>query len=127
MSLGFFEYLDRKGERCAERYLKALAARERRAGLRGPGWPDSRGWIVIASFLLTVIVLLLIWLVPELRRDEFFKNIAVLIVGTGWINGALSWAFSATKQGGELADANKELVRKQVEASPPIEEGKKDV
>lgn len=78
-----------------------------------PGWPDSRGWISIASFALTVQVLWMMVLFPELRRDEFFKNIAVLIIGTGWINGALAWAFSATKGGGDLAASNADLLKQQ--------------
>lgn len=78
--------------------------------MKGPGWPDARGWISIASFALTLQVLWMMVAFPDLRKDEFFKNIAVLIVGTGWINGALSWAFSATKSGGELAERNAALV-----------------
>ena len=70
-------------------------------GLR---WPDSRDWIGIGTFSLTVFILVLIWQVPELRASEFFKSIAVLIIGTGWVNGAVAWAYSATKSGGELAD-----------------------
>lgn len=81
--------------------------------MKWPGWPDSRGWIAIASFALTVQVLWMMVLFPELRKDEFFKNIAVLIVGTGWINGALSWAFSATKSGGELAERNATILEQQ--------------
>jgi hypothetical protein len=84
-----------------------------------PGWPDARGWIAIASFALTVQVLTMMVAFPDLRQDEFFKNIAVLIVGTGWINGALSWAFSATKSGGELADKNADIVAKKMAASAP--------
>ena len=89
--------------------------------MKGPGWPDARGWISIASFALTVQVLWMMVAFPDLRKDEFFKNIAVLIVGTGWINGALSWAFSATKSGGELAAANADLVKKQAEAPQPVQ------
>jgi hypothetical protein len=88
----------------------------------GPGWPDARGWISLASFFLTVMVLWMLVAFPELRRDEFFKSIAVLIIGTGWINGALSWAFSATKSGGELAERNASIVEQQAKASPPISE-----
>jgi hypothetical protein len=88
--------------------------------IKPPGWPDARGWVMIASFTLVLIILLMIWTVPDLRDDEFFKNLAILIVGTAWINGAVSWAFAATKQGGELADRNASLVEQQAKASPPI-------
>jgi hypothetical protein len=66
--------------------------------------PDSRDWIGIGTFSLTVFILALIWKVPDLRNSEFFKSIAVLIIGTGWVNGAVAWAYSATKTGGELAN-----------------------
>lgn len=46
-------------------------------------WPDSRDWIGIGTFVLTVFILMLVWLVPDLRGSEFFKSIAVLIIGTG--------------------------------------------
>ncbi len=58
---------------------------------RWPGWPDARGWIGLGSFVLTILVLLLIWRDPDLRKDEFFKTIATLIIGTGWVNGVLAW------------------------------------
>lgn len=66
-------------------------------------WPDARGWIGVGTFVLTVLILILFWQDRELRGNEFFKNLAILIVGTGWVNGAVSWAYSATKTGGELA------------------------
>lgn len=70
----------------------------------GSRLPDSRDWIGIGTFGLTVFILILVWRVPTLRDSEFFRNIAVLIIGTGWVNGAVAWAYSATKGGGELAD-----------------------
>lgn len=68
-------------------------------------WPDARGWIGIGVFALSVMVLIMIKQDATLRQDEFFKTIATLIIGTGLINGVVSWAYSATKGGGEQADA----------------------
>lgn len=90
--------------------------------MTGPGWPDARGWITIASFTLTLLILLMLWAVPELRRDEFFKNLSILIVGTGWINGAAAWAFGSTKYGGELSERNADLVARQAKGSPPAKD-----
>lgn len=78
-------------------------------------WPDARGWIGIGAFSLTVMVLWMLAVFPDLRKDEFFKTIATLIIGTGFINGVVSWAYSATKGGGELAEHNAAIVRQQTE------------
>lgn len=78
--------------------------------------PDARGWIGIGAFALTVMVLWMLAAFPDLRKDEFFKTIATLIIGTGFINGVVSWAYGATKAGGELADHNAEIVRKHATA-----------
>jgi hypothetical protein len=78
-------------------------------------WPDARGWIGIGAFSLTVMVLWMLAVFPDLRQDEFFKTITTLIIGTGFINGVVSWAYSATKGGGELAEHNATLVRQQAE------------
>lgn len=76
-------------------------------------WPDARGWIGIGIYSLTVMVLWMLAAFPELRRDEFFKTIATLIIGTGFVNGVVSWAYSATKAGGELAETNAAIVQQQ--------------
>lgn len=75
--------------------------------------PDARGWIGLGVFLLTVMVLWMLAVFPELRQDEFFKTIATLIIGTGFVNGVVSWAYSATKGGGELAEKNAAIVGEQ--------------
>lgn len=85
----------------------------------GPGWPDSRGWIGLGTFVLVVIILSLLASTPDLRADEFFKTIATLIVGA-FIKDVVAWAYAATKGGGELAARNASLVERQAEASPPI-------
>lgn len=73
-------------------------------------WPDARGWIGLGVFSLVVVILGLEAAIPELRHDEFFKTIGTLIIGTAFVNGVVSWAYSATKSGGELADRNADIV-----------------
>lgn len=73
-------------------------------------WPDARGWIGISVFLLTVMVLWMVAVFPELRQDEFFKVLATAIVLTGFIQGVVGWAYTATKQGGEMAERNQAVV-----------------
>lgn len=85
----------------------------------GPGWPDSRGWIGAGAFSLAVLVLAMLADDAALRKDEFFKTIATLIVGA-FIKDVVAWAYAATKGGGELATRNADLVQKQAESSPPI-------
>jgi len=82
--------------------------------------PDARGWIGLGSYLLVAVLLLMIWEDRTLLRDDFFKVIATAIILTGWNGGPLSWAYSATKSGGELADRNATLVEEQARSSPPI-------
>ena len=80
-------------------------------------WPDARGWIGIASFALTLLVLaMLMWGPRELREDEFFKTLATAIVITGFLNGPVSWAYSSTQQGGDLADRNAAIVHENATA-----------
>jgi hypothetical protein len=88
-------------------------------------WPDGRGWVAIASFVLVLAILLMMRLDPSVRHDDFFKTIATLLIGTAWVNGPVAWAFQATKGGGELADRNAAIVEKQANANPPIKEEKK--
>lgn len=87
-----------------------------------PEWPSSRDWIGIGVFVLTVMILWMMKGDKTLLDSEFFKTIATLIIGTAFVNGVVSWAYSATKGGGELADNNAAIVKKQAEASPPIAE-----
>lgn len=112
----FWELLDRR----AERSHALRIARAAHPPVPLWHWPDARGWIGISLVALTVMLLWMIKADPELRKDEFFKTIAVLIIGTGFINGVVSWAYAATKQGGELADraANTVMPTKDERPSP---------
>lgn len=83
-----------------------------------PEWPDARGWIGIGVFALSVMLLAMMYNDAKFREDEFVQTIATLVIGTGFVGGAVAWAYSATKGGGELADHNANLVAAQL-ASPP--------
>jgi hypothetical protein len=80
-------------------------------------WPDARGWIGISVFALTVMVLWMVAVFPELRHDEFFKVLATAIVLTGFTQGVVGWAYSASKQGGELAERNASIVEQSATAT----------
>lgn len=79
---------------------------------------DARGWVGISVFALTVMVLWMVAVFPELRQDEFFKVLATAIVLTGFVQGVVGWAYTATKQGGELAERAATLVENNASATP---------
>lgn len=80
-------------------------------------WPDARGWIGVGSFSLTVFVLaILVWGPADLRKDDFFQAVAMLIIG-GFAKDVLGWAYQATKGGGELAEKNAAIVQENATAS----------
>src|SRR5690349_22081 len=83
-----------------------------------PLWPSARDWIGIGTFALTVMILWMVKEDPRLREDEFFKTIATLIIGTGFINGCVSWAYSATQGGQVLAEHNAQIVKDAAGVSP---------
>lgn len=78
-------------------------------------WPDARGWIGIGVFALSVMLL---WMMkdPELRGDEFFQTIATVIIANG-LMAVISWAYAATKGGGELAEKNAAIVAESATAT----------
>jgi len=78
---------------------------------------DARGWVGLACFVLTLLVLLMMWADRTLLRDDFFKTIATAIILTGWNNGPVGWVFQATKGGSDLADRNASIVEQQATAA----------
>ena len=67
-----------------------------------PTWPDARDWIGVGSFFLAVLLFVMMWADPTLRKDEFFKTIATLVIGNGFLS-VVSWAYGSTKQGNDTA------------------------
>ena len=88
--------------------------------MKGPGWPDARGWIGLGAYSLVVLIIVLVWVDRTLLHNDFFKVIATAIILTGWNGGPLSWAYAATKSGGELAERNAAQLEKQAESGAPI-------
>lgn len=93
---------------------------------KGFCWPDARGWIGVGIYSLTLVILLMIWKDRSLRNDEFFQAVAVLIIGTGFVNGVVSWAFSATQGGGELAARNADVVENTIKSAVAPMAGKNE-
>jgi hypothetical protein len=79
-------------------------------------WPNARDWIGIGTFGLSVMVL---WMMkdPVLREDEFFQTIATAIILTGFLGGPVSWAYAATKGGGEAQESSQRIAEKAAEAA----------
>lgn len=51
--------------------------------MRGPGWPDVRGWATLGIFALVTIDLILIAFAPGAAENELFKTISTLLWGSG--------------------------------------------
>ena len=56
----------------------------------GPGWPNGRGWYAAALFLQTCAILVLLYVAPELGKNDFFQTLATAIVVTGWVGFAVA-------------------------------------
>lgn len=59
--------------------------------------PDARGWLSIGLVALVFYILTLVAFVPTLTGNELFKTLAILIVGTAFVGGAIAFYFSSTK------------------------------
>lgn len=84
--------------------------------MTGPGWPDARGWVGISVVGMSVMLL---WMMtdPQIREDEFFQTIATLVIGTGFVGGVVSWAYAATKGGGEAAESSARIAERAAAAA----------
>jgi hypothetical protein len=93
---------------------------ERKGLNEWPSWPNSRDWIAIGTFVLTVMLLWMMKGDPELMKNDFFKTIATLIIGTGFVNGPVAWAFSTTKSGTEAAESNAKVAQQQTDVPKEV-------
>lgn len=70
---------------------------------RLPGWPDGRGLVGASTVGLTVMVLWMYVSFPEIRGDDFFKGIATLICGTGFINSVVPFFYGQNRASEDAA------------------------
>lgn len=82
---------------------------------------DPRSVIGVGSFILVLVVLGLIKFDKALLDSDAFLILATALIVTGWVNGPVSWAYSATKSGGELAERNAQLVENQATTPRKVE------
>ena len=62
---------------------------------QAPRWPNSRGWIAIGVFAIAVMCLLMMR-DAEMRQDEFFQNVSLIIITNGLIL-IVNWAFGSSE------------------------------
>lgn len=77
---------------------------------------DGRGWIGLGCFIMALLVLGMILFDRKLLESDAFLILATAIVITGWVQGPVSWAYAATKGGGELADRNADIIKRRSES-----------
>lgn len=80
-------------------------------------WPNARDWIGLGTFGMSVMVLWMMASDPVLREDEFFQTIATAIIMTGFLGGPVSWAYAATKGGGEAAESSARIAEEAARAA----------
>lgn len=72
-----------------------------RAPMRGPGWPDSRGWVILGFFVLEFFIL---WIIREdgtlLANASFMQLVTTLTTG-GVLLIAMNM-FGGTRAGAEM-------------------------
>jgi hypothetical protein len=80
---------------------------------------DARGWIGLGCFVLACVVLAMASLDKALLDNNAFLVLATAIIITGWVNGPVSWAYAATKTGGEAAESSARIAEQAATAALP--------
>lgn len=85
--------------------------------MSGPGWPNERGWLVIAGMVLFIYVLSLLAFIPRLEDSQLFAALAGGVVGAILRDVFGMWT-SATKAGSDLATKAMDTLQIQTAAPP---------
>jgi hypothetical protein len=92
-----WEYLDRAGERMAQRESRIIPS-------------DFRGWLALGLFVQSSSLFALMWLGRDLLQSQGFMTLASAVIVTGWVGGAVAFAYSAGKQQGEATALAKQAM-----------------
>lgn len=79
--------------------------------MRGPGWPDVRGWATLAIFVLVFYVVSLIAFVPSVSESELFKTIATLLLGSGAFGLVCAFLWGGSKASNSAVDTVNEMAK----------------
>lgn len=105
----FLEFLDRRHER--------LVARKPRRSILPT---EFSGWLACGLFFQSNALFLLMWHSRELIDNQGFMTLASAVIVTGWIGGAVAFAYSAGKRDGDKnATADKAIDLAHALAPPP--------
>ena len=80
--------------------------------MKGPGWPDVRGWATIGMFALVFYVVTLIAFVPSVSDSELFKTIATLLLGSGAFGLVCAFIWGGSKATTGAIDAVNEIAKR---------------
>ncbi len=89
--------------------------------IKGPGWPDARGFVAAGYFGLAFYLLYMIGQNGKLLDNQAFMMIATLVIGTGGLGVVGSFFFGGTKSGSEVMTAQSAAQAAAVvaQATPP--------
>lgn len=79
--------------------------------MKGPGWPDVRGWATLAMFLMVFYVISLIAFIPRVSESELFKTIATLLLGSGAFGLVVAFLWGGSKASNSAVDTVNEMAK----------------
>lgn len=74
--------------------------------------PDSRGWVAVALFALSVYVLTLLAFNPSLAQITLFSVLAQAIIVSGLIGGVVAFFYTSSKSSADKDETIKKLMDK---------------
>jgi hypothetical protein len=112
--MNIWQYLDRAGQRMAQRESRIIPA-------------DFRGWVAFGLFVQSSSLFGLMWLNHTIMDNQGFMTLASAVVVTGWIGGVAAFAYSGGKREGEQSAALASALNLATNLAPPAVDAPPDV